>query len=115
MINWRGVSKQSLDPFFLWESTAAYTLAMRQDQKECRELAGMPGFCSVPKDTRGVGDLRWPLVCGSDIAPMKLPDRSNGHQFPYIPKDGSPRDKGRDAFKGCDWSLVGKGNSRQAF
>lgn len=35
----------------LWESTAAYTLAMKQDQKECGELAGLLGSCSVPKDT----------------------------------------------------------------
>lgn len=86
---------------------------MRQDQKEYRELARLLGFCSVLKDVWGVENLGWLLVFGSEIAHMKLPDRSSQHHLPYIPKDGSPRDKAGDASKGCDWSLVGKGNSGQ--
>lgn len=63
---------------------------MRQDQKEYRELSAGPlGFCSVLKDVWGVGNLRRPLVFSSEIAPMKLPDRSSGR---HLPAETSSRD-----------------------
>lgn len=63
---------------------------MRQDQKEYRELlAGLLGFRSVLREVWGVGNLRQPLVSSSEIAPMKLPDRSSGH---HLPAETSSRD-----------------------
>lgn len=81
-INW-GWGLQTLFGSLLWDSTAACTLITRQDQKEYGALlAGPLGFCSVLKDVWGAGNLRWPLVFSSEIAPMKLPERSSGHHLP---------------------------------
>lgn len=114
-----GWGLQTLSGSLLWDSTAAYTLIMRQDQKEYRvRSAGLLDFCSVLKDIWGVGSLRWPPVLSPKIAPMKLSNTPDGHHLPAETSSRYLRIEAQrmkeDASKGYDWSLVNKGSSRQA-